>query len=455
MDAEQWCERIPALTEDVHRDRRAVERYATAVEEHLDSLPSPERRTPEHRAHARQVRRACDGLRARFLALHAERVHSELADGAGPAGARGHRPGLEGLADAAGGAFPGLLPDRDRLDAEQRLALADKEGLDVALGVFFQALLRSRTGGSRLMERLLRPTPRARDLLSGFRREGRADLGAVSVERRDGAGHLTVHQPQSLNAENNGFVAAMETAVDLVLLDEGVRVGVLRGGRMVHPRYAGRRVFSSGINLKDLYHGRISYLSFFLRRELGFVHKLMRGLVVANEAAWPGEVVTKPWLAVVDSFAIGGGAQLLFLFDYVLAGADSYISLPAAQEGIVPGGANLRLGRRGDSRLARQLLLGGRRIRAGEDTARTFFDEVVEPDRLDAAAERALARLDDHAVPANRHLLHLAEEPPHAFQDYMAEYALHQALRVHSPDVVERLARFMERPRPAQSAVPR
>jgi hypothetical protein len=42
----------------------------------------------------------------------------------------------------------------------------------------------------------------------------------------------------------------METAVDLTLLDDGIQVGVLRGGTMTHPRHAGRRVFSAGINLK-------------------------------------------------------------------------------------------------------------------------------------------------------------------------------------------------------------
>ena len=35
--------------------------------------------------------------------------------------------------------------------------------------------------------------------------------------------------------------------------------------------------------------------------------------------------------------------QLLLVFDHVIAAADAYFSLPAAQEGIIPGAANLRL----------------------------------------------------------------------------------------------------------------
>ena len=41
---------------------------------------------------------------------------------------------------------------------------------------------------------------------------------------------------------------------------------VLRGGEMSHPRYRGRRVFSSGINLKSLHGGGISLVGFLLRR---------------------------------------------------------------------------------------------------------------------------------------------------------------------------------------------
>ncbi|GGZ05557.1 (3,5-dihydroxyphenyl)acetyl-CoA 1,2-dioxygenase DpgC [Streptomyces nitrosporeus] len=430
---------MPTLTGDFRGDGTAVRRHTAAVEEMLAACPAPPERTQKDRETARAAHRVCDMLRARFMALHADQVYEELTRG------RSLQLELEDLAERAAGMVPGLVPSLPQAREEQALPLAQKEGRDIAQGVFFQALLRSRRSGAHLVEAMLRPTRRARELLPGFRSRGRADLGAVTVERRCGVAYLTMCQPQSLNAENDACVAAMETAVDLALLDDGVRVGVLRGGVMSHPRYAGRRVFSSGINLKDLYHGRISFLSFFLRRELGYVHKLVRGLKAEEEAAWPAETVAKPWLAMVDTFAIGGGAQLLLVFDQVIAGTDSFISLPAAQEGFVPGAANLRLGRRTDSRLARQLLLGGRRIHAGEEAARMFYDEVVEPEHLDTAAERAVRQLDDLAVSANRHLLHLAEEPPHAFGAYMAEYALQQAVRVHSQDVIARLARFHDR----------
>ena len=52
---------------------------------------------------------------------------------------------------------------------------------------------------------------------------------------------------------------------------------MLRGGVVDHPKYAGRRVFSSGINLTHLYQGKISFL-FYFKHAMGYEHKMFRGL---------------------------------------------------------------------------------------------------------------------------------------------------------------------------------
>jgi thioesterase DpgC len=245
-----------------------------------------------------------------------------------------------------------------------------------------------------------------------------------------------------LNAEDNRQVDDMETAVDLALLDPAVRVGLLRGGEMSHPRYRGRRVFSAGINLKALHAGDISLVDFLLRRELGYLHKLVRGVLVEGGERWHSPSAEKPWVAVVDGFAIGGGAQLLLVFDQVLAASDAYISLPAAAEGIIPGAANFRLARLAGTRLSRQVILTGRRIWASEPDARLLVDEIAEPGDLDAAAERRLAQLQNPAVIANRRMLTVAGESPAEFLRYMAEFSLQQALRLYSDDVIGKAGQF-------------
>ncbi|WP_317985996.1 MULTISPECIES: (3,5-dihydroxyphenyl)acetyl-CoA 1,2-dioxygenase DpgC [unclassified Streptomyces] len=434
---ERIREAIPqSIPDDPARARRCVVDTARRVDDVLATLPEPVDRSADHRAVATAAKNLARGVRTRFLRAHGDAVYEELTEGFTLS------PRLPELVRAAAIAYPGLVPGADRMKHEQGRPQAHKEGLEIDQGIFFHHMLRSPLSGSHLVDTMLLPTPRAMRLLPEFQHTGALDLGSVRLDRRGSAAHLTMCRDDCLNAEDNRQVEDMETAVDIALLDPTVRVGLVRGGTMSHPRYRDRRVFSAGIHLKKLHAGQIALVDFLLRRELGYVNKLIRGVRVDHDGEWHSPTIQKPWVAAVDTFAIGGGAQLLMVFDRVLAAADAYVSLPAAQEGIVPGAGNLRLGRRAGGRLSRQVVLWGRRIRATEPDARFLLDEVVEPDRLGAAAQRALERLDSPAVTANRHMLNLAEEPPEAFRVYMAEFALQQSLRLYSADVMSKVGRF-------------
>uniref|UniRef100_UPI002F91BE89 (3,5-dihydroxyphenyl)acetyl-CoA 1,2-dioxygenase DpgC n=1 Tax=Streptomyces cellulosae TaxID=1968 RepID=UPI002F91BE89 len=415
---------------------RAVADAAARTDELLMKLPDPAQRTPQERAVAGDAKNAARALRSRFMTVHADAVYDRLTEG------RTAERRLPELADTAAQEFPGLVPTAEQSRAERARPQAEKEGREIDQGIFFGALLRSPLSGLHLMDSMLRPTERALGLLSLFERTGELDLGSVRLERRGGAAHLTMCRDDCLNAEDDVQVEDMETAVDLALLDPGVRVGLLRGGPMSHPRYLHRRVFSAGINLKSLQAGQISLVDFLLRRELGYINKLVRGVLVDHDRSWLSRTIEKPWVAAVDTFAIGGGAQLLLVFDRVVAGADAYVSLPAAQEGIVPGAANFRLGRFAGGRTARQLILWGRRIWASEPDAGLFIDEVADPREVDALAEESLDRLDSQAVVTNRRMLNLAEEPLDDFRAYMAEFAVQQAVRLYSEDVLGKVGRF-------------
>ena len=143
-------------------------------------------------------------------------------------------------------------------------------------------------------------------------------------------------------------------------------------------------LFSSGINLTLLYHGKIPYL-FYIDHPLGFEHKIFRGL--ARPDVRPtipaGATAEKPWIAAVDAFAIGGGCQHLLVMDYVLAANDAYMTLPARKEGIIPGASNMRLPRFVGDRVARQAIMYGRRLDCDSPEGRMICDEVVPPERMD------------------------------------------------------------------------
>jgi (3,5-dihydroxyphenyl)acetyl-CoA 1,2-dioxygenase len=427
---------IRAVRGELPRARQAVAEATALADDLIASLPEPAGRSPQQRAVAAAAHDVLRTMRSHFMNAHAEAVYDELT------GIRTRYLRLPELVEAGTVAFPGLVPTMDQMAADRARPQASKEGYEIDQGIFLRGVLRSPRAGPHLLDAMRRPTPRALRLLPEFKRTGVAGLGSVRLERRDGAARLTMCRDDCLNAEDNQQVDDMETAVDLALLDPDIRAGLLRGGQMSHPRYRGKRVFSAGINLKALHAGGISLVDFLLRRELGYISKLMRGVLVEDGASWHSPEVQKPWVAAVDGFAIGGGMQLLLAFDYVIAASDAYFSLPAAQEGIVPGAANFRLTRAFGPRLARQVILGGRRIWASEPAARLMVDEVVELPDLAEAIERSLDRLRSPAVIANRWLMNLAEEPPDEFRRYMAEFAVHQALRLYSEDVIVKAGRF-------------
>jgi (3,5-dihydroxyphenyl)acetyl-CoA 1,2-dioxygenase len=278
-----------------------------------------------------------------------------------------------------------------------------------------------------------------------FERDGKLALEGATLERRGKASLVTMRNPRFLNAEDEATLDGLEIAADLAVLDPATDIAILRGDAVEHSKYKGRRLFSAGINLTHLYHGKISYV-WYIKRDMGFVNKLFRGL--ARTDASPDELaggtIEKPWIAAVDGFAIGGGCQLLLAVDYVLAASDAYMTLPARKEGIIPGAANLRLWRFTGDRIARQAILYGRRLDCDTPEGRLICDEVARPALLDAALDVVVDGFTSSGVVSaagNRRALRVSQEPLDLFRRYMAVYAREQAYCHFSPALIANLER--------------
>jgi (3,5-dihydroxyphenyl)acetyl-CoA 1,2-dioxygenase len=263
------------------------------------------------------------------------------------------------------------------------------------------------------------------------------------VMRQGKAVIVTMRNPRYLNAEDDNTLAETEAAVDLALLDPRSELIALRGDIVEHPKYRERRIFSAGINLTHLYYGKIPYL-WYITRDMGLVNKMMRGL--ARVDADPDEIFggtsEKPWVAAVETFAIGGGCQILLTMDYVIAASDAYMTLPARKEGIIPGASNMRLPRFVGDRIARQAIMSGRRLDCDTPEGRMICDEIVPPGEMDAALTRVIASFTDSGVVSaagNRRAFRVSEEPLDTFRRYMAVYAREQAYCHFSPALIGNL----------------
>ena len=408
----------------------ALAGYLARGRDLLRRLPAPGRGTADERAAREAIAGLMNGARDDFLRAHAASLYDELT------GRRSRSLRVGELCEAAAALVPGLVPAPAEMAAERGRRLAEKEGIEFAQGLLAGHVLALPGPGRHLVEAMLCPVPDALAHLEELRATGSVDLGPVRVTRRGRAGVLELNNPRHLNAEDDVTLGPTECAVDLILLDPDIEVGVIRGGVVDHPGYPGTRVFGAGINLTRLYLGLIDFM-FYLDRDLGYVNKIYRGITLAG-----GRRIEKLWVAAVERYAVGGACQLLHVADHVIATSGSRLFLPARKEGIIPGASNLRLPRFVGDRAARQAILSGREWTAGEPDAALLCDEVVQPGEMDRALAARIDALTNSGLvnaAANRSALRAGQEPLDLFREYMATFAVEQARCHLSPALVRNL----------------
>jgi len=428
--------KAPRLIGNYKRDIASAGKYWRDAAALLAKLPKRRKRNEAEQTAAELILSNGRALREQFLSRYADALYRKLT--------KNHERFLrvDELVYAAAQLAPGLTPSEQHVEADSGLQ-GEKDGVAVDQGIFLAHVLADAANGMHLCHAMLRMKPQAAERLPQFMRDGVIDFGPAKVERRGKAAIVTIQNPRYLNAEDDATLDDTETAADIAIADPLGEICVLRGGKVEHPKYQDRHVFCSGINLTHLYRGMIPYL-WYIRRDMGVVNKMFRGLAVGPNG--PDEVMggtrEKPWIAQLDVFAIGGGCQYLLAMDYVVAGNDAYMTLPARKEGIIPGAANLRLTRFVGARAARQAILMDRRFNCDSDEGRMICDVVVPPDQVEHAMMKVV---DDFAssgvvsAAGNRRALRVNEESLDDFRRYMAVYCREQAYCHYSPALIANL----------------
>ncbi len=439
---DRWRGAEPAIATDFATDRRLFGEFWRLSDELVAHLPPKPQRNAEQAQAAAFVHERARGARRRFLDAHVRELYAGLTHNL----SRFVR--VEELVYAAVELCPGLTPSREQVEKEGALLQRDKDGCEIDQGILLSHVLGHEDCGRHLCHAMLLPRADVTEQLARLAAHGRLELGPITLQRRGKAIHLIAGNPRYLNAEDQTTIDAMETAVDIAILDPATSIAVLRGGPVEHPKYAGRRIFGSGINLTHLYRGKIPYL-WYLQRDLGFVHKFLRG--VARPDMLPDDVhgvgIEKLWVAAVESFAIGGHCQILLTMDYVIAAGDAYMTLPARKEGIIPGFSNMRLPRFVGDRIARQAIQYGRRLDCDSPEGRMICDEIVPAGEMDAAIDRVVEGLTSSgAVGAigNRQAFRVAQEPLDLLRRYCAVYAREQAFCHFSPALIHNLEQYWD-----------
>jgi enoyl-CoA hydratase/carnithine racemase len=89
--------------------------------------------------------------------------------------------------------------------------------------------------------------------------------------------------------------------------------------------------------------------------------------------------VTKPVLAIVEGYALGGGFELAMLCDLIVAAEGAQFGLPESKLGLMPGGAGTQtLPRLIGKPLAKEMMWTGRRLSAQEALGLRIVNHVAE-----------------------------------------------------------------------------
>ncbi len=156
-------------------------------------------------------------------------------------------------------------------------------------------------------------------------------------------------------------------------------------------------------------------------------------------------------LVAVEGPAMGGGLGLVCCADFVLATPSAVFAAPEVTLGVVPAQIAQVAHRRLGDRAARQLMLSGEKLSAGQALALGLVDELV--DDLDAAVARrihGLRRAAPGAVAHTKALLYMLNQP--LAQDLPAQAAIKFAANLRSPEAAEGLAAFAGKRKPGWAA---
>ncbi|CAE6864229.1 putative enoyl-CoA hydratase echA8 [Paraburkholderia aspalathi] len=232
----------------------------------------------------------------------------------------------------------------------------------------------------------------------------------IKIDRRERVGLITLYRPKNLNALNVQMSREVLAALTAFDQDDGIGAIVITGNG---------RAFAAGADIEEMV-------------DKSFADWHAKDLF----AEWDRiATISKPIIAAVGGYALGGGCELAMACDFIIAAHDAQFGQPEIKLGIPPGiGGSQRLTRAVGKSLAMDLILTGRNLRADEALAAGLVARVVpSTDLLQTALETAHT-IAGYNLPAVR----LAKEAVNrAFETPLKEGVLHERRLFHAAFATE------------------
>jgi enoyl-CoA hydratase/carnithine racemase len=195
--------------------------------------------------------------------------------------------------------------------------------------------------------------------------------GELIFEVENHVAYVTLNRPKAMNSISHDLDLELADTWDKIDADPDIWVAVLAA--------AGDRAFCAGADISGGTGADPSRLA------------LGGGL---TGIGGPLRVLTKPLVAAVQGYALGGGFELAMCADIVVAAENAQFGLPEVKAGIIGEcGVMHRAIRQLPHHVALALILTGERMPADEAYRHGLVNEVVPAEELTAAGRRWAEKL--------------------------------------------------------------
>ncbi len=236
---------------------------------------------------------------------------------------------------------------------------------------------------------------------------------------------VRLNRPRQLNALNGPTMDLLCETLEALDADDEVRVMVVTGSE---------RAFAAGADIGEM--ANATPVEMLQGNRIGQWDRVRR--------------ITKPVIAAVNGWCLGGGCELAMTLDLIIAGEGARFGQPEITIGVIPGaGGTQRLTRAVGKSRAMEMVLTGEPMAAAEALSRGLVSRVV-PDELVVEDALALAATIAQRSPV---ALRVAKEAVNAAYELSLTDALAYERRLFyllfaSEDQKEGMAAFLEKRAP-------
>ena len=197
---------------------------------------------------------------------------------------------------------------------------------------------------------------------------------SINLRKEQHTAWITLNRPQKMNAINAIMNDELSELLDETERDRNIRCTIITG--------EGDKAFSAGADITEFQKLTSETAAEFSRKGQQNFSKI--------------ETLSKPVIAAINGYALGGGLELSLACDFRLASENATLGFPEMKLGIIPGwGGTQRLPWIVGFAAAKRMILLGNNVNAEEALKMGLVDKVVPQNRLKTEAEELSQRLCD------------------------------------------------------------